>query len=391
MPATPDLTDISNYFAGRKDQIEKNIYHRTWRTNPFISMFKREPFTMEDGRIPEVLTNTHELPTAYPFGLANQALASGTGNPATVAATVIKSGHKKRTYQLEVTAFESEVLDLHTMQNRFQVAQQTKNKERGLADFGTVWMGDWYRVKNIGMINTKVSTNSATGYASKSDALYNFSTLALPTQYFSWAHANLIYDMMVRLGAGEFAVGSAMGAPVFALVCGPGYKRELYQDNEEVRETINYSPDSKLNFAARGINQAVNGFAPNVDEFPIRYAADGTTPIYPTINQATTDGQESIPNPNYRTVAQGGLAVYEVITILCRDIYTVKPRPVGPTSFGQATFNAINYTGEVKWINNPDMGTNKLGNLGFYRMDIQQAAKPEYPELGVSVLTLAKD
>ena len=388
---TPNLTDIDNYFAGRKDQIEKKIYFGKWRTNPFVTMLKREQFTMEDGRIHEVLTNTHELPTAYPFALPNQALATGTGNPATVDATVIKSGHKKRIYQLEVVAFESEVIDLHTIQNRFQATQQTKNKERGLASFGTVWTSDWYRVHNIGMLNTKISTNSATGYASKSDALYDFSTLALPTQYFSWAHANLIYDLMVRLGAGEFAVGSAMGAPVFALVCGPGYKRELYQNDEEVRETINYSADSKLNFAARGINQAVNGFAPNVDEFPIRYAANGTTLLYPTINQNTTAGRESVPNPDYRTVAQGGLAVYEVVTILCRDIYTVKPRPVGPTSFGQATFNAINYTGEVKWINNPDMGTNKLGNLGFYRMDMQLAAKPEYPELGVSILTLAKD
>lgn len=390
MPATPNLTDINNYFAGRKDQIEKRIYQRTWRTNPFVTLFKREEFSMEDGRIPEVLTNTFELPTAYPFALPNQALAAGAGNPATVDATIIKSGNKKRTYQLEVAAFESEPIDLHTVQNMFQGVEQVKNKEKGLSQFVTVWMGDWYRVHNIGMLNTKLSTNSANGFASKSDALYNFSTLALPTQHFSWTHADLIYDMLVRLGAGEYAIGNAQGTPVFAIVCGPGYKRDLFQNNEEVRETINYS-DAKLNLLARGVTQAVNGFAPNVDDFPVRFAADGTTAIYPTINQATTTGQESVPNPNYRTVAQGGLAVYEVITILCRDIYTVKPRPVGPTSFGDAKFNPVDYSGQVRWINNPDMATNKLGNIGFYRADVQMAAKPEYPELGVSVLTLARD
>jgi hypothetical protein len=391
MPTTPGLTDINNYFKGRVNQIERRIYHRTWRTNPFISLFKREPYTMEDGREPTVITSTHELPTAYPFGLPNQALSTGTGNPATVDATIIKSGHKTRTFQLEVAAFETEAIDLHTVQNMFQGVQQVKNKERGLADFSTVWMSDWYRVHNIGMINTKLSTNSATGFAQKSDALYNFSTLALPTHYFNWVHAALLYDQMVRIGAGEYAVGSAMGSPVFAMVCGPGYKRELLQNDEQTRETINYSADAKLNLLPRGINQAVNGFAPNIDEFPIRYAADGTTAIYPTTNGDTTVGRESKPNPNYRTVAQGGLAVYEVITILCRDIYTVKPRPVGPTQFGDAKFNAIEYSGTPRWINNPDMGTNKLGNLGFYRMDMQMAAKPEYPELGISILTLARD
>jgi len=146
-----------------------------------------------------------------------------------------------------------------------------------------------------------------------------------------------------------------------------------------------------MNLGPRGITQAVNGFAPNIDEFPIRYAADGTTALYPTVNQNTTVGRESVPNANYKTVAQGGLAVYEVITILCRDIYTMKARPVGPTQFGQAKFDPTSYGGEVRFINNPDMGTNKLGNLGFYRFDIQQAAKPEYPELGMSILTLARD
>lgn len=388
---TPNLTDINNYFAGRKDQIEAKVYHRVWRSDPFVSMFKRETFNMEDGRVPEVLTNTHELPTAYPYALANQALSSGTGNPATVDATVIKSGHKKRTYQLGVAAFESEVIDLHTVQNRFQAVAQMTNKQKGLNEFVAVWNSDWHRVKNVGMINTKLSTTGATSFTRVSNSLEVFTGLTLPTQYFNWIHGNLLYDELARLGAEDFAVGHAMGAAVYAIVCGPGYKRELFQNDEQVRETINYSADSKLNFAPRGINQAVNGFAPNIDAFPMRFAADGTTVIYPTINQDTTSGRESVPNPDYRTVAQGGLAVYEVITILCRDIYTVKPRPVGPTSFGQAKFNPVKYGGEVSWINNPDMATNKLGNLGFYRIDIQQAAKPEYPELGFSILTLALD
>lgn len=388
---TPNLTDINNYFAGRPNLMDSNIRQRNWRTNPWITMFKRTPFTMEDGRVPEILTNTYELPTAYPFGLPNQALSTGTGNPATVDATIVKSGHKKRNYQLEVAAFESEVIDLHTVQNMFQGVQQVKNKEKGLSNYATVWLSDWYRVHNIGMVNTKLSTTSTTSFARKSDALYDFSTLALPTAYFNWVHAALLYDEMIRAGAGEFKVGDSMGSPIFTISCGPGYKRELFQNDDEVRETINFSSDAKMNLAPRGITQSVNGFAPNIDDFPIRYAADGVTPIYPTINQATTIGQESIANPNYRTVDQGGLAVYEIISIHCRDIYTVKPRPIGPTQFGKAGFDATDFTGEIQWINNKDMATNKLGNLGFYRFDFQQAAMPENPEMGYSVLTLAKD
>jgi len=45
----------------------------------------------------------------------------------------------------------------------------------------------------------------------------------------------------------------------------------------------------------------------------------------------------------------------------------------------------------VRWINNPDMSTNALGNFGFYRLDIQQAAMPEFPELGFAGITIAVD
>jgi hypothetical protein len=390
--AAPDLSDINNFMATRPNLFHKNIYARRFRTDPFVSMFPKQEYDLEEGRVPTVITSTHELPTAYPFNLTKVSLSNGAGDPACdVPATIVKSGHKTRSFQLEQQAFQSEVICLTDLQFKFQAVQQVNNKERGLSEFATVFMSDWHRVQNIGMINRKASTTGATSISEKSDALYDFSTLALPTFELNWVHLNALYDMSIRLGAGEFAVGQAMGAPTFALTLGPGYKRALFQDEEDVRETINFSNDSKLNFAARGITMAVNGFAPNVDEFPMRFAADGVTPIYPTTNENQTVGTGNEFNPDYRTVENGGLAVYEVVTILPRSVYEVHVRPVGPTNFGQEKFSATNYSGSVNWINNKDMDKNPLGNKGFYRIDFQMAAKPIYPELGYSILTLAKD
>jgi hypothetical protein len=390
--AAPDLTDVNSYFATRPNLFHKNMYNRQWRTNPFVSMFPKKEYDLTEGRIPTVITATHELPTSHPFSITNVTLNTGTGNPAcAVDATIVKSGYKTRSFQLEQYAFETPVICLTDLQYKHQAVQQVINMEKGLNEYITVFGSDWYRVHNIGMLDHKASTTSATSMSEKSDALYNFSTLTLPTFDLNWIHLDSLYDVLIRRGAGEYAVGNAMGQPVFAITCGPGIKRALFQDDELVRETINYSSDSKLNFTARGINQAVNGFAPNIDDFPIRYAANGTTVIYPTINQATTVGFESVANPDYRTVENGGQAVYEVVTVLCRDIYEVNVRPVGPTNFGKQAFSPINYTGSVQWINNKDMDKNKQGNMGLYRVDVQQAAKPQYPELGYSILTLARD
>ena len=128
-----------------------------------------------------------------------------------------------------------------------------------------------------------------------------------------------------------------------------------------------------------------------MDLYPIRYAADGTTKIYPTINVAASKGKKNIPNPDYLTVARGGLAVYEVVYIMPRDVWEARIRPVGPTNYGMASFNPVNYVGDLRWINNPDMSNNYLGTKGFYNIQIQAAARPVRPEIGYAILTLAVD
>lgn len=395
MPATPDLTDINNFFYTRKNQFENNVRSLAFQVNPFPDLFPTQPYTLEDGLQPEVITATHELPTSYPFGLAAQAIANGTGNPATVDATVVKSGSEKRSFALECKAFESEVIDLNTMQWKHRAVEMVKAKERGLKDFSTTFMADWYRTKNIGMVDTKWTTTGAGAFDDKSDSLYDFTSLDLPSYYFSWRHADAAYEYLLSVGAGgeEFRVGQAEGEPVFSIICGPGYKRELFGRDEDVREVINYSKDSMKNFLARGIRHAVNGLAPNCDQWPVRYKVvdDVLTPVHPFINIDTTNGRKWKLNPAYKTEVNGGEALYEAITITARNVYTVKPRPIGPTAFSKASFGQVPYAGEVNWINNKDMGANKLGNLGFYRMDFQMAARPEFPQMAVSILTKAMD
>jgi hypothetical protein len=394
MPA-PNLTDIDNFFRTRKNQYEDDIRSLAFQVNPFADLYPTQPFQLEDGLTPEVVTATHELPTSYPFGLTAQPIASGTGNPATVDATVIKSGSELRSFGLEATAFQSEVIDLNTMQWKHRAMAMVKAKEQGLKDYATTFMADWSRTKNIGMVDTKWTTTGPGAVDAKSDSLYTFAGLTLPTHYFSWRHADAAYEYLVSVGAGaaEFRIGQAEGEPVFSMIVGPGYKRELFGRDEDVREVINYSADSMKNFIARGIKTAVNGLAPNCDQWPIRYKVVSSvlTPIHPFTNIDASTGRKWKLNPAYKTVANGGEALYEVITITARNVYTVKPRPIGPTAFSKATFGQVSYAGEVNWINNKDMAANIHGNLGFYRMDFQMGARPEYPQMAVSILTKAMD
>jgi hypothetical protein len=309
--AAPDFTDLNQLMVTAKNLFTEPIYNWTWRVNPYISMFTRREFEPMDGLVPEVVTTTSELPTSYPDSLSNLALSNGTGSGACdVDATVIQPGYINRSYRLEVDAWQTPVLCLTDLQFSWKAEQTIANLQTNLGQFTTVRTSDLYRMWNIRMVNTKVSTLSGNAVDTDSNSDTDFTGVNVPTDYIEWEHLDPLYDIAMQLGAEQSAVGYSEGMPLLALCCGPGIKRKLFQNSDKVRATVNWG-DAFQNFTARGINTSINGFIPNLDLYPVRYAADGTTKIYPTRNVAATSGMKSEPNPNYRTVANGGLAVYE--------------------------------------------------------------------------------
>lgn len=392
MPALcTNTSQINNYFAAARNQFADPIYQKLFREDPFMSVIPRSMYDYNDGLQPTALTSTNALPTSYPDNLATlSSLSNGSSTSCDVATTIINDGTLARTFQLEQQAFQSRTLCLTDLQFDYQAAQQAANLRDAIVDYGTVFQSDWARIKNIAMINRKVSVGSGGAFTTVSNSNANFSGLALPTGYLTWTVLNALYDIQIRNGLRPNAVGFAEGQPLASLVLGPGYKRRLFQYDSQTRDTVNWG-DAFQNFTARGIFTSINGYVPNLDDYPIRYAADGTTKIYPTINSAASTGTQNLPNPDYLTVANGGLAVYEVVTILPRNVWEVKVRPSDPAAFAGMSFTQRSFAGDIYWVNNKDMCDNIDGNKGFYRQIYAMAAKPKFPDLGVSILALAVD
>ncbi len=397
----PDCTVLNNLFQQVINQFQEPIYKKIFRQNPYLTLVPRSEFVDTDGLQPKVVTSTSELPTSYPTNLYNLDLndgtSDGTGDPCNITPSTILDGNIVRDYQLEVDAFNSRTFCLTDLQFSWQAESMISNVQQLLGQYITVRMSDWYRLKNICMINHKIATMAGGDIVDSSDGDCNFTSLVAaggtPTAQLDWDHLNPLYDEQIQLGAGEHAVGYSEGQPLFALAVGPGYKRKLWQTNELVRDTVNWG-DAFQNFTARGINTSINGFIPNVDNFIPRLDASFRF-IYPTRNVNATKGRKWEPDPAYRAVSSGrpgAQAVYEVFYLMPRDIWEAKFRPVGSTQYGQAGFSPINYIGDISWINNKTFcGTNDQGNKGYYRMDLQMAAKSIFPEFGAVGLTLALD
>ena len=393
------FTDLSNYIPVAINQYQEPFYNKVIAESRIMNLIPRREFKNSDGLNPVVITTTAELPTSYPTGLANLALSNGSGSGACdISGTLIRHGYTSRTYALEVAAFESLPLcatDLDFGPNGLDgsaqvIANYIKNMQLYLKTF---W-ADWYRIKNIAMINNKLGCEVDGAFNTASDTNANFSGLSnLPSDILRWNHLDPLYDLAFQTGMSEQSPTASGGAPAFFLVAGMNAKRRLFQYDNLVRDTVNWQTGVAAfdNFKAMGVDTAINGFVPIVDPLAIRYAADGTTQIYPFTNENTTTGRRWIPNPNYKPVSQGGLAVYEVFHVLSNNIWECRPRATGVGAVSGATFNPINYTGELMWINNRDMTTNPLGNKGYFRADVQVAAKPIFPEYGWSGLALIDD
>lgn len=390
------FADLSNKLPIVINQYQEPFYNKTLRESQIMNLIPRREFKNSDGLNPVVVTTTAELPTSYPSGLPNLSLSNGSGSAACdVSGTLIRHGYTSRTYALEVAAFDSEVLcatDLDFGPNGVEgTAQVIANYIKNMQSYLKTFWCDWYRIKNLASINNKVTVGLLGAFADvESNTNSSFTGMSVPTDVLKWNHLDALWDLAQQTGMSEQSPTTSGGQPAFFLVTGTNAKRRLFQYDTLTRDTVNWQTGVAAfeNFKAMGIDTTINGFVPIIDPYAIRYAADAVTPIYPFTNENTTTGRRWIPNPNYQSVAKGGLAVYEVFHILCNNIWECRPRSTGLGTMAGATFNPINYTGELMWINNKDMTTNPLGNKGYFRADIQVAAKPIFPEYGYSGLAL---
>lgn len=403
------MANVNSYFRGRINQFHANVYSKHYRSNPFRSIVPMSAFDLSEGTTPIVRTLTHELPEAYPTALTAVGTSNNTGNPqCNPPTTTIKRGETQRTFQLYGASFNTDVVCLSDLKRAEQMAQAAADFEKSLTEYVQVWWGDWYRIQNIAQVDNKVATKASNGLAIAVNQDGDHHGLAsLPDADLNWDHLTQVYWELVRNGlADELAVGrDSKGRPVLPLHAGPGVINALWKNDTNVKEQVKFF-DSAQNLKLLGYDGAINGFLPVLDIFPIRYGkvTTGITGVadlvpanmqYPTANADATIGRKSTNRSQYLTVARGGLAEYEVVTILGRDVWEAKYEAVDPSSFSGMKFKPQSYIGEFKWIggdeNKTFLGDNDRGNLGYYLADIRCGAKPIYPELGYSILTKARD
>ena len=189
-----------------------------------------------------------------------------------------------------------------------------------------------------------------------------------------------IYFKLVRAGAGANAYGRENGRPVFSIVCSSEASYQLMTE-AGFRDDVRYN-NAKVSdlIAPLGVEKSFRGFYHLIDDLAPRFSgisSDKLVEVQPYKHDQAND--KVIVNTAYDT------ADYEAAFILVDNVMeSLIPAPI--TNANGLSFDPVNYKGDFKWTNIPDVSLNPDGTIGFFRGILASASKPIKTNFGYVIL-----
>jgi len=194
-----------------------------------------------------------------------------------------------------------------------------------------------------------------------------------------------IYFKLVRAGAGANAYGRENGRPVFSLVLSSEASYQLMTE-AGFRDDVRYN-NAKVSdlIAPLGVEKSFRGFYHLVDDLAPRFSFNASTDKLERIDPYTvSDTTGSATNKVIVNTAYDS-ADFEAAYVLVDNVMeSLIPAPI--TNANGLSFNPVNYKGEFKWTNIPDVTLNPDGTIGFFRGILASASKPIKTNFGYAIL-----
>lgn len=188
-----------------------------------------------------------------------------------------------------------------------------------------------------------------------------------------------VYQRLVRQGAGARAWGQENGRPIFAVVLSSeasynlqtaaGFRDDVRYNNARVSELI----------APLGVEKSFRGFYHLIDDLAPRFNYDADSDLLVRVDPYAIAGGIVTDNALYDS------AQYEAAIVLHQDVMESQiPNPYSGS--GAIKFQPVNFRGDFRWTNIPDMERNPDGTIGFFRGILASATKSIKTEFGYVVL-----
>jgi hypothetical protein len=296
----------------------------------------------------------------------------------------------QKDFRLRHLAIESDWICLEDVRTSAFPSDDVNNYIKILADNVNVeWTkrydNDYLSHVNIVSLEAGLDNQINTGVTFSADGLATITGLTAPTSVMTTGVLRHFYDSLYSDNAGDD--GDAVtddGAPVFNVMSDRGTIEQMIKINNEIREDIRWSDRVNDLLGSNGQmllpKKSYAGYVFHSRPFPKRFN-DGPNStlveVAPYVSAgASVNGQNKyIVNPAYRNAKYTSTVIFHP-----KAMEWLVPNP--NLKVGKLTYDAQNYRGDFKWINEYDKNCNPDKNSGYWRAKMACAVKQIHPQWG---------
>ena len=221
------------------------------------------------------------------------------------------------------------------------------------------------------------------GTATVSGDLATITGTAAPTSIMTLGVLREVYDRLYQDNAGDD--GDAVsddGSPVFNVFAERATIENLIKLNNEVREDIRWSDRVNDLLGANGSSllpkKAYGGYVFHSRPFPKRFNDNGSggfVEVAPYVSAGASQNAQNkyVVNPAYKAAKYTSTVIFHP-----KAMEWLVPNP--NLKVGKLTYDAQNYRGDFRWINEYDKNCNPDKNSGYWRAKMACAVKKVYPQ-----------
>jgi hypothetical protein len=382
-PSSLTCEAINDNFQRETGRIALGTHRLGLYKDPYLRFVSQSAFPDNMGA---VITNTIAQRTkATGSGWEDVGVSTVSGQDNACLPPVKKVGYAfdQKTFKLRHQAIESDWICLEDVRTSAFPVDDVNNYIKILADNVNVeWIerydNDYFEIAEHKMV-------VAPGLPEDDGAFPSTS----PTSVLTPGVLRSIYDNLYQDNAGDD--GDAVtddGSPVFNVFAERATIENMIKLQDDVRQDIRWSDRVNDLLGANGSSllprKSFGGFVFHSRPFPKRFNDNGSggyTEVPAYVATGATKGTKYIINPAYKTAKYTTTVVFHP-----KAAEWLVPNP--NLKVGKLVYDAQNYRGDFKWINEYDKTCNPDKNSGYWRAKMACAVKQVFPQYAYYILHL---
>lgn len=394
MPTLAGCQSVTDAFISETGRIGPELFRKSALKRPIIGLVgaNRGVFPLGMGQTISNITFERSFSTTTTNPWQAMTPSNGTNNACLPTVTQVTFGQTQRNYSVQQMAMQTQYFCIRDILYNWQFSKVLGAVVKNLAnrtewEWARKWTADFV---DIAGHNLTLKRSSAPGGGIVDNGSNGYDVNNAPTAHLSFGVLEEIYTAQMREGPSVMGVAEDTEAPVGVAIMSDEQYRILLRDNVNLANQINYAfmgrgnENLLLPSAWEKKRKLFGNYVIYTDPYPRRFALTGGVyveiPVF--LASSTTQGQQQNVNPAWKA------APYEETLIYSPDVFKSLAYNTMTNPAPGWKFDPINTMGDWVVRNILERDCNPRGDQIFWDALLADAAEPQNPEIGYSILSL---